>query len=161
VDHKISDKDSLFGTYMFDKTPFTQPNSFANVNVIDETKRYIAAVEESHIFSPTLVNSARLGFNRNAVINYRIVSAINPASADLSFGAFPNKDNPSTRIGGGFTTLDAGFLGGYSLHNWNSYQFYDDAFLTRGTHSLKLALENMRAISFRIITPREYGAFRP
>jgi hypothetical protein len=26
VDHKISDKDSLFGTYMYDKNPFTQPD---------------------------------------------------------------------------------------------------------------------------------------
>jgi carboxypeptidase family protein/TonB-dependent receptor-like protein len=161
VDHKISDKDSLFGTYMYDKTPFSQPNNFDNVNVIDQTLRYIAAVEESHIFSPTLVNSARLGFNRNAVINYKIVSAINPASADLSFGAFPNKDNPSTRIGGGFTTLDAGLLGGYSLHNWNSYQFYDDAFLTRGTHSLKFgfALENMRYNFFQNYNPEGIWRF--
>jgi len=161
VDHKISDKDSLFGTYMYDKTPFTQPNNFDNVNVIDQTARYIAAVEENHIFSPTLVNSARLGFNRNAVINYRIVSAINPASADLSLGAFPNKDNPSTRIGGGFTTLDAGLLGGYSLHNWNSYQFYDDAFLTHGTHSLKFgfALENMRYNFFQNYNPEGIWRF--
>ena len=57
--------------------------------------RYIAALEESHIFSPTLVNSARLGFNRNAVINYQTVWAINPAAADPSLGAFPNgSDNP-------------------------------------------------------------------
>jgi hypothetical protein len=161
VDHKISDKDSLFGTYMYDKTPFTQPNNFDNVNVIDQTARYIAAVEESHIFSPTLVNSARLGFNRNAVINYKIISAINPASADLSLGAFPNKDNPSTRIGGGFTTLDAGLLGGYSLHNWNSYQFYDDAFLTHGTHSLKFgfALENMRYNYFQNYNPEGIWRF--
>ena len=155
VDHKISDKDSLFGTYMFDKTPFNQPDSFDNLNILSQTTRYIAALEESHIFSPTLVNSARLGYNRNGVINYRPQSAINPASADTSLGAFPNGDNPSTRIGGGFATLQPGLNAGYTLHNWNSYQFYDDAFLTRGTHSLKFgfALENMRYNFFQNYNP--------
>ena len=155
VDHKISDKDSLFGTYMYDKTPFNQPDALENLNILSQTIRHIAALEESHIFSPNLVNSARLGFNRNGVINYRPVSAINPASADPSLGAFPNGDNPSTRIGGGFATLQPGLNAGYTLHNWNSYQFYDDAFLTRGTHSLKFgfALENMRYNYFQNYNP--------
>src|SRR6202040_2307365 len=102
VDHKISDKDSLFGTYNYDKNPFTQPDSFDNVSILDQTIRHIAALEESHIFSPALVNSARLGFNRNAVINNRGVSAINSAAADPSLGSVPGQNSPAIRIGGGF-----------------------------------------------------------
>jgi hypothetical protein len=155
VDHKFNDKDSLFGTYNYDKNPFTQPDSFDNVSILDQTIRHIAALEESHIFSPTLVNSARLGFNRNAVINYRSTSALNPASADPSLGAFPGGDNPSTRISGGFAALSAGLNAGYSLHNWNSFQFYDDAFYTRGTHALKIgfAVERMRYNFFQDYNP--------
>ncbi len=148
VDHKISDKDSLFGTYMYDKTPYNQPDAFNNLRYLDKTTRQIVALEESHVFSPSLVNSARLGFNRNAVINYVALSpAINAASANPDFRAFPGGDNPNTRIGGGFNTLPAGLMNsGYTLHTWNSIQFYDDAFLTRGTHALKFgfALERMR-----------------
>ena len=33
IDHKFSDKDSLFGTYLFDKTPYTSPDSFGNVQL--------------------------------------------------------------------------------------------------------------------------------
>src|SRR5258706_796268 len=147
VDHKISDKDSLFGTYMYEKTPYTQPDVFNNLSILSKTTRQIVALEETHVFSPALVNSARLGFNRNVVINYKPTSAINPATADPSLGAFPGGDNPNTRIGGGFTILTAGLDNtGYTLHNWNSIQFYDDAFLTRATHSLKFgfALERMQ-----------------
>src|SRR6267378_1266778 len=147
VDHKISDKDSLFGTYMYERTPYTQPDVFNNESILSKTTRQIVALEETHVFSPALVNSARIGFNRNAVINYLPTSAINPAANDLSLGAFPGGDNPNTRIGGGFQTLPAGLDNtGYTLHNWNSIQFYDDAFLTRATHSLKFgfALERMR-----------------
>src|SRR6202043_4281231 len=59
-------------------------------------------------------------------------------------------DNPSTRISGGFTALSPGLNGGFSHHNWNSLQFYDDAFLTRGTHSLKFgfAWEHMQDYEF-------------
>src|SRR5437879_13320580 len=86
VDHKISDTDSLFGTYMYDDAPYNQPDSFNNSYILSQTRRHIAAIEENHIFSPGLVNSARLGFNRNAVINYQQVQAINPAVADPSLG---------------------------------------------------------------------------
>jgi hypothetical protein len=144
VDHKISDKDSLFGTFTKDKAPFTQDDSYGNETILTQTDRYIGALEESHIFSPTLVNSARLGFNRVSVINSQSQTAINPASADLSLGAFPGGFNPQTNIGGGFGRLSAGVGGGYSLFGWNSYQFHDDAFLTRGTHSLKFGFSMER-----------------
>jgi len=160
VDHKISAKDSLFGTYLFDKTPYTQPDAFNNLSILSQTIRDIAALEETHIFSPTLSNSARLGFNRNAVINYQSIAAVNPAAADLSMGAFPGGFNPSTRIAGGYTILPAGLNGGFSHHNWNSTQFYDDAFLIRGTHSLKFgfAMERMDYNFFQSYNP--WGIWR-
>jgi hypothetical protein len=155
LDHKISDKDSLFATYTYDDTPFTQPDTFGNLSILSQTTRHIAALEESHVFSPALVNSARLGFNRNAVINYQVTSAINPASADASLGVFPGGDNPSIRISGGFAAMGAGLNAAFSHHDWNSIQFYDDAFLTRGTHSLKFgfALERMRYNFFQKYNP--------
>src|SRR6266403_4616923 len=147
---------------MYEKTPYTQPDVFNNLSILSKTTRQIVALEETHVFSPALVNSARLGFNRNVVINYQTVSAINPAAADTSLGAFPNSANPSTRISGGFTILPAGLTNaGFSHHNWNSYQFYDDAFLTRGTHSLKFgfAMENMRYNFFQKYNPEGIWRF--
>jgi len=59
VDHKISDKDSLFGTYMYDDTPYNQPDGLNNLNIRSQTTRHIAALEDSHIFSPGFVRLAR------------------------------------------------------------------------------------------------------
>jgi hypothetical protein len=56
VDHKVSDKNSLFGTYMYDDAPYTQPDNFNNVKIQSQTTRHIAAIEHSHIFSPGFVN---------------------------------------------------------------------------------------------------------
>jgi outer membrane receptor protein involved in Fe transport len=74
------------------------------------------------------------------------VSAINPLAKDPSLGALPGVFAPQLNVPG-LATLD-GALGSVSedVLNWNSYQIYDDAFFTHGTHSLKFgfAAEHMQ-----------------
>jgi hypothetical protein len=154
LDHKIGDKDSLFATYNYDNTPLNTTDGFGFENILSSTARHVAALEESHVFSPALVNSARLGFNRNAVINYSPVSAINPAEADQSLSMMPGF-GPSVMFISGFARTVGGLPPGFTHHTWNSIQFYDDAFLTRGTHSLKFgyAMERMRYTPFSLYMP--------
>src|SRR5260221_4430292 len=65
VDQKISEKDSLFGTYVYDYSPLTQPDILNNILQQSIAKRQTAAFEENDVFSTTLVNSFRLGYNRD------------------------------------------------------------------------------------------------
>ena len=155
VDHRISDKDSLFGTYSYDDTPFNTEDGFGFLNIVDHTTRYIAALEETHIFTPTLLNTARLGYNGIRVINYSPVSAINPAEADTSLSMMQGYGPAQIVLGGGFGKTTAGIPPGFTHHNWDSIQFYDDAFWTRGKHSLKFgfALERMRYDPFSLYLP--------
>ena len=154
LDHKINDKDTLFSTYTYDDTPLNTQDGFGDTNILSSTKRHIGALEETHIFSPGLVNSARLGYNRNAVINYSAVSANNPASADSNLSMMPGFGPPVMFISG-FARTPGGLPPAFTHHTWDSIQFYDDAFLTRGTHSLKLgfALERMRYTPFSLYLP--------
>src|SRR5260370_30407868 len=62
-DDKISDKDSLAATYLRDNTPYSSPDRLDTVLINSTTNRQIVSLEETHIFSPTLVNSARGGFS--------------------------------------------------------------------------------------------------
>jgi hypothetical protein len=154
LDHKISDKDSLFATYMYDDSPFNTPDGFDTTAITNEVTRHIAALGWNHVFGPALLNSARLGYNRNAVINYQTVGAINPAAADPSLSMLPGYDIPAF-ITTGMARTSPGLPGGFTHFNWNSIQFYDDAFVTRGTHSLKFgfAMENMRYNPFNLYLP--------
>jgi outer membrane receptor protein involved in Fe transport len=154
LDHKISDKDSLFATYNYDDTPFNTQSGLGTINILSQTTRHIGALEETHIFSPGLVNSARLGYNRNAVINSQPVSAINPAYADPGLSMMPGFGAPTMFITG-FARVGGGLPPGFTHHNWDSIQFYDDAFLTRGVHSLKFgfAMERMRYTPFSLYQP--------
>jgi hypothetical protein len=159
LDHKFSEKDSLSGTYLYDDTPFTHPDADDNVLVGAHTNRHIVALQETHIFSPSLVNSVRFGFNRDGVAGNQSVKAINPLAADPSLGAVPGQDAAEVTVSG--LSLFAGGLGAVAtdLFYWNSFQAYDDAFLTHGTHALKfgLALERMQLNSFAPHSPN--GSF--
>src|SRR5579864_8993308 len=161
LDHRFSDKDSLFATYTYDNSPFSNQDGFDTISVLNRVTRHIAALEESHTFSPTLFNTARLGYNRNAVINYQTVGAIAPAAGAPSLSMLPGYDVPGM-ITGGLSRTSAGLPGGFTHFNWNSIQFYDDAFLTRGTHSMKFgfALERMRYNPFNLYQPNGLLRFK-
>jgi hypothetical protein len=154
LDHRFSDKDSLFATYLYDNSPFSNQDGFDTISVLNRVTRHIAALEESHTFSPALFNTARLGYNRNAVINYQTVGAIDPAAGNPAYSMLPGYDIPAM-ITGGLSRTSAGLPGGFTHFDWNSIQFYDDAFLTRGTHSMKFgfALERMRYNPFNLYQP--------
>jgi Carboxypeptidase regulatory-like domain/TonB-dependent Receptor Plug Domain/TonB dependent receptor len=145
IDHKFSDKDSLFGTYLFDKTPYSSPDSFGNVGLSTLSSRQIVAVEETHGFTPTLVNAVRFGYNHERVDNDASVKAINPAAADTSLAAFAGRDAAVVNVTG-LSPLSGG-VGGLPtyLYRWNSFQGFDDAFFNHGTHTIKFgfAFERM------------------
>src|SRR5690242_8160687 len=79
LDHRISDKDSLFGTYLIDKADYAQPDKMNLINTNSSTKRQTVSIEESHTFGTSLVNAARVGYNRDFVVNQFNLSANNPA----------------------------------------------------------------------------------
>src|ERR1700736_321883 len=145
ADHRFSDKDSLNGTYFFDKAPQNLPDALDNVIHQVFTKRQMVGITESHIFSPALANIARLGFNRVVGLVNQPVKAINPAAADPALGVSPGLFAPLFNVAG--LTL-AGGLGNPSLfdHHYNSFQANDDVFDTRGKHAMKFgfAFERMQ-----------------
>ncbi len=145
VDQKFSDKDNLAVSYFWDSGPQSQPDPLKNATHQVFSRRQLASAEETHIFSPTLVNTFRAGVSRvRGDINNPVSGdavATNPMLAIAPGASAP----PQISVPGVLTTAIG--LGGLNrfLHRWTSGQFYDDAFLTRGTHSIKLgfAFERM------------------
>jgi outer membrane receptor protein involved in Fe transport len=149
VDHNFSANDRLSGTYMFDKTPYSSPDGLNNVEFDTLTSRQIVAMEETHLFSASLANSFRLGYNHETVNNNQSLKAINPDAArtDLGVGGTAFAGRAASQV---FITGITPFTGGIGgsptyFYHWNSGQVYDDASLTRGTHSIKFgfAFERM------------------
>ena len=65
MDHIFSDKDSLSAVYTVDDSAdFTPTNTNSYSTDVDTLREQVASVEETHIFSPNFINTARIGFSR-------------------------------------------------------------------------------------------------
>ena len=157
IDHKFSDRDSLFGTYQNDQATATQPDPNNDVRVQNSTGRQLGDVEETHIFSPQLLNSARFGLNRSVHTGGGL-NALNPLASNVALGESPGADNPQIDVPT-FTSIQPG-LNQVEIVDFyqNSFQGYDDVFLTKGIHSLKFgfAVENIRTTAYN---PAPVGEF--
>src|ERR1700689_5356954 len=145
-DFTIGKVDSLFGTYMFDNGKTEGPDSFNNNIIGTLSRRQAAVLEETHSFGAQMANTARFGFSRVVSQAAKSLKAINPVAADTSLG-FLSGQPVGVITNSQLSTFPGGFgaVGEFDFH-YNSYQFYDDAFATLGTHSLKFgfAFENIR-----------------
>jgi hypothetical protein len=141
VDHKIGQNDSLFGTYLYDDTDYKQPDGFLNVFTNSHTTRTTVAIEENHTFSSSFINTVRVGYARDHVVNQFTPTAINPAASSLDLGSTTGQTAPRISPHGGVSDMFGGTnSGSHYLHTWNSYQYYDDAFWTHGTHTIKFGV---------------------
>lgn len=148
-DQSFSAKDSLFATYQLDRASQTLPDPNNDVQMFDDTNRQLVVVEETHIFGPKLVNSARFGLNHPTTTNGPL-KAVNPAANDVSLGMTSGEDNPQIDIPS-FTSAQPGANQVQILNvHESSYQGYDDLFLTKGKHSLKFggSFENLRTDNY-------------
>ncbi|MGH9512660.1 MAG: TonB-dependent receptor domain-containing protein [Terriglobales bacterium] len=139
IDHKLSQSDTLFGTYVFDRGQISNPDAYNLKEVGNRSRRQTFALQESHVITPAVVNTARFGFNRNVVIAFSTLSAINSAASDLAFSFDPGRPVGIITVGSGVTQLSGGIgaIGEYDFH-YNSFQGYDDLYWTRGKHSVKV-----------------------
>jgi Carboxypeptidase regulatory-like domain/TonB-dependent Receptor Plug Domain/TonB dependent receptor len=152
TDHTFSTKDRIFATYQFDKASQSIPDQYNSLLLHNPMFRQTVAIEENHVFSPSLLNSARFGFNRDNVESPSGATAINPAAGDKTLGFIPG-----TTIGNITINSDglAGYPGGVDVQapfkfHWNSIQGYDNLFLTKGKHSMKFGanVERLRGNTF-------------
>ena len=160
IDHTISQKDFLFGRFSYEDQPSQTPGPFSSVldgggfTSGDQDNAYRSvAISETHLFSPTFVNEARLGYNR---INSHRLEA--NAGVDVS-GGLGLKGVPfSPGIGGlpnicfnNFACIgSSGFLP--SLEKQNSYVLNENLTWTRGRHAMKFGTE-IRKEQFTIFQP--------
>lgn len=137
IDHSISASDSLAGSYFFDTSETSAPNTFLSKISADTAKRQSAMIEHTHVFSPTVLNVARIGFLRNDTNSGQITQVFDPLLEDSSLGFIPGKNIGGLSIpglsdpGGGPGAVDETDL------VFNSFQFHENVYVTMGSHNIK------------------------
>ncbi len=163
IDHKIGDKDDSFGRFSYEDQPSFIPPPFKNVldgggffDGIEDNSYRSLALSETHLFSPTLVNEFRVGYNRINSHRFQINYNKN-VSQDLGFPGVP-----FTPINGGLPNI--GFSDGTiaigsstflpSVEKQNSYVFTENLTWIHARHSFKFGTE-LRFEQFTIFQPAE------
>jgi len=141
ADHNFSEKDRIFVTYLFDKASQSEPDEYATKLLHNPMLRQMVAIEENHVITTNLLNSARFGFNRDNVESPSGATALNPAAADTSLGFLPGTTMGNVALHDGLT----GYSGGLDVaapfkFHWNSIQGYDNVFYTKGKNSMKFGV---------------------
>jgi hypothetical protein len=153
VDYTISDKDKIFGSIYRDYSTWTKPEAFDFTTTGYILPNMSAALEETHTFNASTVNSVRIGWTQSIATNPGI-AALNPETTNTSLGIMTASGqlNPPGLAGqGGAGAGVAGITGagGFSLQggfsDWvQNYQVFDDVSHTIGKHTLKFGFEYIR-----------------
>ncbi len=146
ADQTISQKDTLYATYLFDDGNTQQPDALNVLTNASKTRRQVASIAENHIFSGSFYNSVRVGFNRESAGTLITAPGLNPMGTDPAYGAATGLYAPSISVTG-LTTFGGG-LNGTSLatYGFTTPQFSDDALLAKGRHTLKFGFAYERIL---------------
>jgi Carboxypeptidase regulatory-like domain len=163
VDRNFSTQDSLSGIYTIDdgdNTTATPANPFSSD--ITKLREQVLSLEETHSFSPRLLNTARFGFSRAGYFFTGEPTPNTPAAdvpgflAGLPVGAVvvggSVASNPQASIG------LAGSNNGSNLHiARNLFTFEDRVTLTHGRHQFSVGVWTQRFQSNETIALSQFG----
>lgn len=135
LDHRFSNSDTLFGRYLFSDSEFLLGRFYPDFPNLDVNRRQTVTLGETHVFSGTVVNELRFGFNRTTP-----AELVPAPPTDLSlirgrvFGELRvtgrNRIPALTELGTDRTNPKLFFQ--------NLYQVSDTLFMNRGRHGLKV-----------------------
>ena len=161
IDYQFRPSDLLTGSYVFDGAQTTQPDQFnLRINEIT-TQRNLFSFQESHTFTPNLVNVVRFGVNRVVAEIGLTPTALQPIAADTSYGFLPGKTSGIINISG-LTNFTGGLGAASPFHfHWTSIQGYDNLSYSHGRNSLRFGagVERMRDNMISTADPNGIFAF--
>jgi hypothetical protein len=149
VDHKISDKDSLFVRYTLSNAYRVDSVDLAATNY-NRSRNQSATIGYTRIMSPAIVNQLLLSWSRNNLTDADAVIHDDAASrlpSTYKFSSFP------TTIGAfSVQNLTLSGFGNEGARNYlnNVYQLKDDLFYTAGNNSLKFGFNMQRNFLFAL-----------
>jgi hypothetical protein len=150
VSQQIGQNDSLHGFYAFQKDVRTEPalqgDTLPGWGDHRAAHRQIGTLQYVHLFSSSITNEARIGFNRIAIA-FNPANLINPASIGLVDGLTGNIGIPQTTITDTDFTVGgpAGFPQG---RDTTTGVLSDTVTMLKGNHQIKWGGEFRRYLNF-------------
>ena len=152
-DQVLSSKDSLAAIYtMDDSADFTPTSTNSYSTDVESLREQVASIEETHVFSPALLNTARIGFSR---AGYFFTGEPTPGTPAASVTGFLEGLPVGAVVVGGSAasnpTAQLSLAGSNNGSNLtvarNLFTYADDVSWTRGRHQFQFGawLERLRS----------------
>lgn len=166
-DANLTASDRVFGRFVYDNSNFSRTSSLPNLPAgFASGENFVHgrgyALGETHIFSPTIINEFRIGYNRYTFANAPVFSSV-PISAQL--GIVNANRTPElgggALIGGNGNEIDyTGDYGTYKVPE-NTYELNDAVTVSRTKHTFKFGALGIRrdVAYFRPISGKGYFNF--
>jgi hypothetical protein len=149
-DHNFSPNDSLHSVYTFDDGVSDTPSGTLTTSTNFATRSQVLSVESTHIFSPTLLNTARFGYSR-AHFNFD-----NSPTIDLSPSLSFVEGRPiGSFIVTGITGVGSITTGVFATRELFTYE--DKLQMTKGRHFVKAGVWAVRVKSDELTSPVQRG----
>ena len=142
IDYNISKNDTLSGTVQEGNSPLVQENYIPEFTAISANSGWNAYLQEIHVFSPNLVNVARIGYNRS--ILFATIESAGTRNWTQEFGldnlqpAPIQQAPPTVSVSGNFTAGNPYAPDGATQ---NRFEYGDEVNWTRGRHSMFIGAE--------------------
>jgi hypothetical protein len=125
VDHRFNDNNTIFGRYNIDDGTIIAPRTVVEGDRQESLFRPSNMVlQYQRIFSPTVINEAKIGFNRSALQRF----SFSPFQESIAVAGFQTLNNSNLLI-----------------ENGTSYSLIDNVAITAGRHTFKFGGEIRRA----------------
>jgi hypothetical protein len=156
-DYNISQKDTLFGVYTVDDSFANTPSANPLSSVVEGLREQVASVQEQHVFSPSVLNTVRIGFSRGS---YYFTGQV---PGDLP-GWVSGKPIGAIVIGGGTASnaasaiTGAGANVGSNLRAVRNLFTYDDHVgIFHGIHQIEAGIWVQRVQANDLLAQNQYG----
>lgn len=145
INHNFSDADNLHGYFVYQNDLRGETGAGTSISGFGDTRaghRSVLTVNETHVFSPNVVNEARVGANR-IFITFTPQNAITPSALGLNGTLGPNLAfMPSISIGFGASSLLFGSERGFPQQRGDTtFVLADTLSYIHGVHSFRFGTE--------------------
>jgi hypothetical protein len=157
IDDNLSQKDLLFGVYTVDDSNATTPSANPYSSIYEQLREQVLSAQEQHVFSPSLLNTLRVGYSRAVFSFDSIVSGGvpgwvggGPVGAVVISGS--TASNGASQI-----TLAGANTGSNNHTARNLFTVDDHIYWTHRTHQIEAGIWLQRLQSNDYLAQNQYG----
>jgi Carboxypeptidase regulatory-like domain len=163
VDHVFSPKDTLSAVYTIDDSADFTPTSTNDYSTdVESLREQVASIEETHVFSANVLNTARVGYSR---AGYFFTGEPTPGTPAASLTGFLSGLPVGAIVVGGSAASNptaqlslAGSNNGSNLHvARNLFAYEDRVSFTKGRHQFTVGAWFQRLRSNETLALSQYG----